>query len=176
MRKKDIDGNYVKRSKANYQSVRKKVEGQYQGYSSLITFLDGNKKDIVKADGKEYCLAADGYKWLNYILDNENWCLTAMYNNQGEIVEWYFDITKSNFIDENGNPCIDDLYLDIVLFPSGETLILDEDELLDALNNGEITKLEYDFAYQILNKIIKSELVDVAFISSLSQLLLSEYV
>jgi predicted RNA-binding protein associated with RNAse of E/G family len=50
-------------------------------------------------------------------------------------------------VDERGVPCYEDLYLDIVISPEGETLLLDVDELDEALRLGEITQSQYDFAW-----------------------------
>jgi len=36
-------------------------------------------------------------------------------------------------------PWFDDLFLDIVVLPTGEKLLLDEDELEEALDEGQIT-------------------------------------
>lgn len=175
MRKKDINGNYVKRPEARYTSVIKKIGGQHPGHSSLIYFLEGTSKLIINENSIDLCLSDDGYKQLNYLPDNKNWCMTAMYNRHGEIIEWYFDVTKSNFIDNNGIPCMDDLFLDIVLFPNGDIIILDEDELQEALTKGEIGQEEYQFAYRICDKLINSEFLDIEFILLFSNKLLSDY-
>lgn len=53
-----------------------------------------------------------------------------------EIVEWYTDITRKNAVDENRNPYCDDLYLDVALLPDGSVLVLDENELKNALDSG----------------------------------------
>lgn len=37
-------------------------------------------------------------------------------------------------------PYFDDLYLDVVLLPSGDMYLLDEDELEEAYANGNISK------------------------------------
>jgi predicted RNA-binding protein associated with RNAse of E/G family len=51
-------------------------------------------------------------------------------------------------VDERGVPWYEDLYLDIVVSPSGETLLLDVDELDEALRRQEITRGQYDFAWR----------------------------
>jgi predicted RNA-binding protein associated with RNAse of E/G family len=159
MRKKDIDGAYVTRPGVRYTSTRKRVDGQYQGYSSLVYFVDGTKKLIINENGTDICLSDGGYRWLNYLPDNENWCMTAMYNQYGEIIEWYFDITKGNIIDSNGIPCMDDLFLDIVLLPNGEIVTLDENELQEALVQGEINQQDYQFAYRIYDQLMHSKIL-----------------
>ena len=47
------------------------------------------------------------------------------------------------------------MYLDVVITPSGEVILLDEDEFKDAYNRKEMTKEEYDEAYKIANDLIE---------------------
>lgn len=68
-----------------------------------------------------------------------------MYDREERLIELYFDITGGNRFDAPENPCFEDMYLDIVA--AGEHFpILDEDELDEALENGDITRAEYDHA------------------------------
>lgn len=175
MRKKDIYGSYVKSSKAIYRSEMKEMMGQLVGYSALIHFLCGNKNLFVEYESEPYCLAADGYKWLMILPMDEYWCITAMYNQENEIIEWYFDISKNNFIDERGMPCIDDLFLDLVLLPDGRIIMLDEDELQEALDSGQIIKDDYNFAHKTYNQLSQSKWMDVNFTRSFCDAILLQY-
>ena len=74
--------------------------------------------------------------------------LTAIYDENNEIIEWYFDIAREIGKD-NGIPYEDDMYLDVVVTPSGDVILLDEDELKEAFDRKEMTKDEYDEAYKI---------------------------
>ena len=51
----------------------------------------------------------------------------------------------------------DDLYLDVVVNPEGEIILLDEDELKEALDRLEISKEDYNMAYNednmLMNKL-----------------------
>jgi predicted RNA-binding protein associated with RNAse of E/G family len=91
----------------------------------------------------------------------------AIYDDKKRIVEWYFDITRKNSIDENNNPYCDDLYLDVALMPDGHIVILDEDELQEAYNNEKITKNEYEMAFIVKDKIIKNGTVNVKYMETL---------
>lgn len=51
-------------------------------------------------------------------------------------------------------PYEDDLYLDVVVTPKGDIILLDEDELKEAFERMEITKKEYDEAYQEAKKLM----------------------
>ena len=111
------------------------------------------------------CFHADGFSRIEFMPDHENWALTAIYDEEGKIVEWYFDMTKENGIDD-GRPYIEDLYLDIALFPDGRVVVLDEDELQDALDSGEITVAEFELAYQSLAKLKASGVLTVEYMTN----------
>lgn len=99
------------------------------------------------------CLQDNNYKWLEFYDYNSKVLLTTMYNQNNEIIEWYFDIARS-IGKENNVPYEDDLYLDVLVTSTGEIILLDEDELKEAYERLEITKEEYDEAYKIANDLI----------------------
>lgn len=131
------------------------IDDVFSGYISLVKVHKAKEKIPVDYEQSDVCLFDDGYKCLIFLPDNEKWCVSAVYNESGEMVEWYFDMTKQNSIDDEGNPFYDDLYLDVVVSPDFKVVILDEDELKEALESKIITKTHYDMAYNTCNKIIK---------------------
>ncbi len=97
----------------------------------------------------------NNYKWLEFYDYNSKVKLTAIYDgNNKNIVEWYFDIAKE-IGKENNRLYEDDLYLDVVVTPTGEVILLDEDELKDALEKGQITNLDYENAYKEASKLME---------------------
>lgn len=134
------------------------VDDIYSGYISLIKIEKIKRKINVDYEQSDKVLLDSGYKCLMFLPDNENWCISVVYNISNEIIEWYFDMTKQNSIDEKGNPFYDDLYLDIAISPDFKVVILDEDELKEALEEKIITKCDYEMAYNTCNKII-SEII-----------------
>lgn len=100
------------------------------------------------------CIQDTNYKWLGFYDYNSKIRLTAIYNEEDEIVEWYFDIARE-IGKENGIPYEDDLYLDVVLRPNGKIILLDEDELKEAFERKEMTKEELEEAYKIANELMK---------------------
>ena len=100
------------------------------------------------------CIQDTNYKWLKFYDYNSKVQLTAIYNQKNEIIEWYFDIARS-IGKENGIPYEDDLYLDVVLNPSGKIVLLDEDELKEAYERKEMTKEEYEEAYKAAENLIE---------------------
>lgn len=73
-----------------------------------------------------------------------------MFDDNNNLIEWYFDISKKVGV-ENGIPFEDDLYLDMIITPTGEKIVIDENELLEAFNIGNITQEDVDSAYQTLS-------------------------
>ena len=138
------------------------VEGEYfqeeieyndfKGYVCLIK-IKNVKKPLIVHNGKEnICIKDENYKWFEVYPDNGKYVITIMFDDNDNLVEWYFDISKKVGI-ENGIPFEDDLYLDMIITPNGEKIIIDENELLKALDNGIITKEDVDDAYKTLHYI-----------------------
>jgi len=175
MRKKDILGSFVRNPDVLYDYEVKKLDDG-EAYTALITFLPGSRELIVEYDGEKVCLASPGYKLLMYLPLNEYWCLATAFNLKNEVHEWYFDISRSNFIDEDGMPCIDDIYLDLAVMHDGKIVTLDADELQEALDNGEITIEDFNHAYTVHDEIKNSKWSDVDFLKNLTDKLLSDYI
>ena len=172
MRKKDICGSYVKNKNMRFCATRHVLGGQVQGYCALLHFEQGTRELIINYEDHSTRLSGEGYRWLVIMPMDEPWCLTALYDPQNQIIEWYFDISWQNFIDESGMPCMDDLYLDLVLLPDGRILMLDADELQEAPETSNITQEQFDFAYAAFERIEHSRWVDLDFINPLCSALL----
>lgn len=149
-RKKFTDPLINKKAK----TVKKKTisinEKDFSGDIVLYHFIEiiekmsiPNGKSIIDVD----------YRWVEFYDYNSKVKLTAIYDGNNKIVEWYFDIAKE-IGKENNIPYEEDLYLDVVVTPGGEVKLLDEDELKDALESGQITNLDYENAYKEANKLV----------------------
>ena len=124
---------------------------KFKGDVVFYKFIDVNEKILI-SNGKP--ILDKNYKWLEFYDYNAKIKLTAIYNENNEIVEWYFDIAKK-IGKENGIPYEDDLYLDVVITPEGKIILLDENELEAAFNRLEINKADFDMAYEESNKLLK---------------------
>ena len=166
-RYKYIGGANEKFIKTFESSVIRIDEADIKGYAALVWIEEVNRRLIVGEEGREVCIYDNGHSELNFLPDDENWALSALYDEHGEIIEWYIDITRKNGISEDGVPYCDDMYLDAVLTPDGQVIILDEDELADARDAGNITQAEFDMAYRVLNKLIESKTISLEYMESL---------
>jgi predicted RNA-binding protein associated with RNAse of E/G family len=134
---------------------------EFKGYVYYILCEKVNSCLDVEMQGKKVHLVDDGYKWLQILPLDKRYSITTMIDDKDEIVQWYFDITKKNGIDEEGKIYYDDMYLDVVVLPSSEIILLDEDELEEALENNLISKADYDLAYSDAKEIMNGLARDV---------------
>lgn len=119
----------------------------FQGYVSLLYFDEVREPLWVPYAGQSICIVDDGYSWLQIFPQGARHAATVMFNAQGEAVQWYVDICKRAFIDEQGVLWYDDLYLDIIFLPGDKIELIDVDELDEALEQGVISDDEYNLAW-----------------------------
>jgi hypothetical protein len=129
------------------------VKEEFEGNISLLEMKKVKQNWYV--DEEKRCIFAKDYQWLEIYPKDKNYCITAIYDENREIKEWYIDIAQKIEI-ENNIPYEDDLYLDVVFVPDGRIHLLDEDELKDAYNKNKISKEQYDMAYEVAKDIIKN--------------------
>ena len=127
------------------------VEDEYfNGDIYFYNFIEVKDKILIP-NGK--CIMDNNYKWLEFYDYSSKVKLTAIYDENNEIIEWYFDIARE-IGKENGIPYEDDLYLDVVVTPNGEIILLDEDELKQVYDRKELTKEEYKNVYKEAEKLM----------------------
>ena len=142
--------------KENVINVKQKIkeidDEKFKGDIYLNYFKQVSNPDIILEKGVS--ILDNEYKWLEFYNYNSKVKLTAMYNEKNEIIEWYFDIARK-IGKEDRIPYEDDLYLDVVLRPDGKIILLDEEELKEAYDKKEISKQDYDEAFNEANNLIK---------------------
>ncbi|UOQ46848.1 DUF402 domain-containing protein [Gracilibacillus caseinilyticus] len=127
---------------------------EFRGYLSLLNTIKVNEPLSVHYGEKNICIVDDGYMWLQQFPLDRNHAVTTMFDANGNIVQWYIDICLCIGI-ENGIPWMDDLFLDLILLPSGEIFEKDADELDDALSKGIIDEAHYELACNEMKKLKK---------------------
>ncbi len=133
------------------QKIKSIKEKDFSGDIYLNEFVKMSSPAFLE---NSLCVRDNNYKWLQFYDDTSKICLTTIYDEKNEIVEWYFDIARE-IGKENDVPYEDDLYLDVVLKPNGEVTLLDEDELKEAFERMEMTKQEFDKVYEIAKNLMK---------------------
>ncbi len=129
----------------------KSIENCY--FNGDICYYNFKNANIKISTSKGKFIIDNNYKLLEFYDYSSKVKLSAFYDKNCNIIEWYFDIAKE-IGKENGIPYEDDLYLDIVVRPNGEVILLDEEELKDALKRFDITKTEYKMAYEEANNLM----------------------
>lgn len=130
----------------------------FKGYLSLLKIAKVKDPLYVKYSDQNICIVNDGYLWLQQFPCDKHHSVTTMFDEKGQIVQWYIDICYTNGVSEDNVPWMDDLFLDIVVLPSGEVIQKDSEELNEALLNGTIDKSLYNLATQeasMINSLIK---------------------
>lgn len=168
MKRKYIDRSNWKRIERSKCVLINTFQEQFNGYASAIFVEKVHEKLVCNLDKRQFCLVDDGYVWIQRLPIENNWSVTTMFDENNNIIQWYFDITKQNSIDMHKQPFYDDLYLDVVVFPSGEIVLFDEDELKEALEKGDITQMDFELAYNEVNQIINGVAKDVTCLSNMS--------
>lgn len=148
------DGNMeVKRKFMNRSNWNRLVKSRFFKKNSLffdencivgLLILDEVTEPLVLNNNIGYYTIADnGYKWLQIAQENEDYWITAMFDDNNNLVQIYFDITDGNVLGDN--PYFDDLFIDIVLY-NDEVFMIDQDELIAAYREGVISTLQYNKA------------------------------
>lgn len=127
-------------------------DGSFTGDVTLLTMNKVSEPAIFEYPNRKVCVVDDGYSWLQHFPKNEHFSLTTVFDETGNIVQWYIDICLANG-NENGRPWMDDLFLDIVHLPSGDIIQKDAEELEAALSEGVITEELYRVAWDEANRI-----------------------
>lgn len=126
----------------------------FKGYVTLLNTIKVNEPLYVNYEDKKICIVDDGYMWLQQFPFDKKHAVTTMFDANGSVVQWYIDICRNNGL-AGDIPYMDDLFLDIVLLPSGELFLKDVDELGEALLNGIIDRALYDVARNEARNLVK---------------------
>jgi predicted RNA-binding protein associated with RNAse of E/G family len=119
---------------------------QFHGHVSRLAIRRVREPLDVPLDGRMYRLADAGFTWVQHVPDEGRHTLTTLLDENGQVIQWYVDIAGRTGVDERGVPWWDDLYLDVVILPDGSVHLLDEEELEEARESGEISGEEYALA------------------------------
>lgn len=132
-------------------------DDRYVGYIGVTDIIYTSEEVYVPREGrKPECILASGMKRLRVFPTNTHYTINAVYDSNFNFIEFYIDIVNKVGLNKENVPYMEDLFLDIVFTHKDEILILDEDELDEALDNNEISKEQYDMCLKQ-----KDELVNI---------------
>ena len=160
----------MKRSKLSYDEwkcietkklKRKQVNTDFfKGYIGILEIEKVTEKQIWRFNDEDIIVCDNGLKWLSILPQNDFYCITAVMNENNNILLWYIDMIAEQGIDEDFIPYFDDLYLDLVVYPTGMIKVDDKDELEEALAREEITKEQFNLAINTSKKLKNGLLSD----------------
>ena len=150
-------------SRADWPRVIKRKYAQmsisgdgFSGQASLILMEEITAPLVKCYDNLPLTIVDRGYYWLQLAPRDKTYWLTVMMDAAGNIISYYFDITDRNVLCDDGDSYFYDLYLDVVLLPDGSLYLLDEDELLEALQGGVISRRQFDMAHKTARMLLDS--------------------
>ena len=153
LEKKYISKNNWKRVIDREDAYTPIEEENLTGEASLLHIKKVTSPCIKEYENKfKVEIANDNFYWLQLAIKDKKYWITAMYNNKKELIQYYIDITRENVVNNNAS-FFYDLFLDIVIL-NGQTTLLDEEELNNALDENVITQEEYIMAKEEAKRII----------------------
>lgn len=150
MREKLISKTYLRDVNKYKLEIYYDKEDYYLSIKKILNI----KKPFILENG--LCLIDNNYYIVEVLPKNENYAMRVYFNEKKERLEYYFDISLKNGLDEETRiPYYDDLYTDITVVQENIE-VLDEEELQEALNMGKISKAEYNIANETRDKLLQS--------------------
>ena len=151
MRKKLISKTYLRGVNKYELKIYFDIE---DCYISVKKILDIDKPFILE---NGLCIIDKNYYIVEVLPKKENYAMRVYFNEKKERLEYYFDISLGNGIDEESKiPYYDDLYTDIAMGAKEEKVkVLDEDELQEALDMNKISLEQFDLANQTRDLLLK---------------------
>ena len=126
----------------------------FKGYVGLLTIDEVSEKQEWTYKDERFTVCDNGYKWLTIMPKDDYYCITVMMDADYKICVSYIDMIDDQGIDEDGVPFMIDCYLDLIVYPDGNVVVDDRDELDEALRIGDITKQQYDRALRTADGLI----------------------
>lgn len=101
-------------------------------------------------------IANEGWRWTSFMRPDFPWALTVMSDEQGQWVQAYFDLITGMGCDADRRAWFTDAWLDVVALPDGRLFLLDEDELAQAVDAGEISPMQAEEVAQNAQRLLTS--------------------
>lgn len=127
----------------------------FRGWLACIDVLAVSAPQVWRHAGADVVICGRGSRWLQFLPEDDFYCVTAMLDPAGEALVWYVDMIAGQGVDPDGVPWFDDLYLDLIAWPDGEVTADDRDELDAALRRGEISAAQHMLALETAERLTR---------------------
>ncbi|MEY8750094.1 DUF402 domain-containing protein [Alkalicoccobacillus gibsonii] len=131
------------------------ISKEFTGHVTLIEVQEVTEPLVVQYESEKVRIVDSGFVWLQHFPDSGQHVMTTVFNEKGEVVQWYIDICNKIGITK-GIPWYEDLILDLVVLPTGEIFQLDFDELEDLLQKGNVSFSLYQIARDVMNNLLQA--------------------
>jgi predicted RNA-binding protein associated with RNAse of E/G family len=146
----------------------------FKGIAALLYIDEVTTPQIWQFKSEDIVVCADGMKWLQLLPIEGTYVITAMLNSQNEIELWYIDMIGGYGLDNDIILYMDDLYLDLIVFPDGTIKVDDMDELVEAYENNIINTTLYQLALNTSEELQLGILSDISKLTKLCRQCLSK--
>ncbi len=127
--------------------VHEQVENKvFKGHVTLLQLIEVTSPLDVRYGDETIRIADAGYVWVQQFPSDAHHAVTSMFDATGQLVQTYFDICLRTGV-EDGRIYWEDLFLDLIVLPSGQVLLIDTDELEAAQEQGIISQAENALAW-----------------------------
>ncbi len=132
----------------------------FKGHIGRLDIQEVSAPQIWKFNGEDITVCDKGLKWLSIMPKEDYYCITAMLDEQEQVLLWYIDMIAGQGVADRV-PWFDDLYLDLVVYPDGTIKVDDLDELEEALEQKEITDGQFHLAVETAKRLQEGLLSDM---------------
>ena len=147
----------------NKRYTQKEISNKkFNCYVALIILDSVTIPQTWNYNGEEIIFCDSGMKWLRILPKNENFTIMAVMNDRDDIITWYIDIIDGYGFDEDGIIYVNDLFLDLIVYPDGKIIIDDMDELEAALDQKVISIDMYEKALKTSKMLQENILCDIS--------------
>lgn len=133
----------------------------FKGWVSLNYLTDGETRYWEYEKSGKIPVSAKGMTWLTLIPDDRKRCIGAYITPDRRVSVWYVDVIEETGMDEDGVVYYIDKYLDVILTPQGDVVVMDRDELDAAYESGELSNFQYEEALKEGELILKELAEDI---------------
>ena len=97
----------------------------------------------------------DFYGGISFTFLDRGYKLGRFYDQNGRFLYWYCDIVEVQYNQETDTYTLNDLLVDIKIFPDGEVRLLDAEELAQAIEEGLISNEQASKALKTMDGLLK---------------------
>ena len=133
----------------------------FKGWVALNYLTDGEERFWEYEKSGRVPICGKGMTWLTLIPDDRKRCIGAYIKPDRRVSVWYVDVIEETGIDEDGVVYYIDKYLDVILTPQGDMVVMDRDELDAAHLSGELSDSQYENALKEGELIIEELAADI---------------